>query len=108
MRAAGTHLGTVGREPADVEAFAHAHLGEQLSEQQDALSSEAGNLNAVVSEMVRMVSGLAKRSFILSADFEHVRNGALRRSRTGWNFELAIAEHIQRECGNEFLHHPAA
>ena len=45
MRAAGAHLGTVGRQPADFEAFAHAHLGEKLAEQQHALAAEAGDLD---------------------------------------------------------------
>src|SRR5215468_10741591 len=97
MRAARTHLGTVGRQPAYVEAFAHAHLRQQLAEQQHALPAEACNLDGVIAEVVRMVGDFAEGSLVFRADFEHIRNGALRRNRALGSFGLAIAKHIQWE-----------
>ena len=44
--AAGTHLRPVGRKPADFQTFAHAHFGQQLAEQEDALSAKAGQFDS--------------------------------------------------------------
>ena len=48
MRASGTHLRPVRGQPTYVQAFAHAHLGEQLAEQENALSAKAGLPNGAV------------------------------------------------------------
>ena len=50
VRAARAHLRTIGRQPADFQAFAHTHFDEQLAEQQHALSAEARDLDLHVFE----------------------------------------------------------
>ena len=71
MGAAGAHLGAVGGQPADFQAFAHAHFGEQLAEQEHALSAEAGDLDFEGVEMVlvRMGLKLAKAARLGSPGF---------------------------------------
>ena len=45
VSAARAHLRPIGRQPAHFQAFAHAHLGEQLPQQQHALAAEARDFN---------------------------------------------------------------
>ena len=79
MRTAGTHFGAVGGQPADFQAFAHAHFRQQLPQQKNALPAEACNFDGVLAEMMRMLDRDTLRAFILGADLQHVDHGALRR-----------------------------
>ena len=54
----GTHFGAVGRQPADVEAFAHSHLGEELAEQEYALPAEASDFDLEFFEVVLVLRRL--------------------------------------------------
>jgi hypothetical protein len=108
VRAARAHLGTVRGKPADFEALAHAHLGEQLPEQEDALSAEARDLDGVVAEMMRMFRQSWKGGFVLGADPEHVADETLRRSVVQREFGFVVAEDVERERGHQLLQYPAA
>ncbi len=107
VRAARAHLGTVGRQPTYFQAFPHAHFGEQLAEQQHALSAESGNLDAEMTEMV-----LASRNQRFAGGFAFSFNQFLHglvRGRIGLDdLDFAIAEDFQREVGNHFFRHPLA
>jgi hypothetical protein len=103
VRAARAHFGTVGRQPADFEAFAHAHLGEQLAEQEDTLSSEARDLDGVVAEMMRMFREIREGGFVLGADPEHVADETLWRRVVRRELGFVIAKDVERERGYQFL-----
>ena len=52
VRAARTHLRTIGRQPAHFQTFPHAHFDEELSQQQHALSAEARDFDLDVFEVM--------------------------------------------------------
>src|ERR1035441_5814421 len=79
VRAARTHLRTIGRQPTYFESFAHAHFDEELPEEQHALASEACDLDLDVFEAVGMFRfGSVGRSRLRS-NAKHVGYGALGR-----------------------------
>ncbi len=53
MGAARAHLWAIGWQPTHFESFAHAHLGQQLAEQQNTLPAEASDVNGKFLRMPR-------------------------------------------------------
>ncbi len=97
VRAARAHLWTVGRQPADFQSFAHAHLRQKLSEQQDTLPSEAGDLDAQVAE-VMLPLRCRPITLRLALAFHQFGHGFVRRNVVVRNFDGAVAE--TRSAGN--------
>src|SRR5215470_13588181 len=91
VRAAGTHLRSVRGQPTHFQAFTHAHLGEQLSQQENSLTAESRDLDGVIAEMMGTLPPFRERDFILRADLEHVGNSTLRWGVVLRNIQLAIA-----------------
>src|SRR5215471_16865202 len=108
MRTAGAHLGSVRRQPTDFQAFTHAHLSEQLAQQQHALSTEACDLDSEFLVVMLMLAATADAGIVLRREFQYLGNGVLRGSIAGNGIVLAITKHIQREVGNHHFAHPAA
>src|SRR6185369_10749422 len=106
MRASRTHFRTIGGEPADVEAFAHPHLGQQLSEQQNTLSAEPRHLHGELFEMVCVLRAIEPRSFCLSRNLQNIGDWPY-----GWSVVLdplwlLVTEYGQRECGDHGFSDP--
>ena len=108
VRAARAHLRAIGGQPADFQALAHAHLCQKLAKQQNALSTESGDLDAEMIEV--MISpgqsgcarGIVARLRLVPGPFcvaGHVLSGIS---------TCAIAENFEREVGNHLLGNPLA
>ena len=119
--AAGAHLGAVGGEPTHFEAFAHAHLGEQLAEEEDALSAESGDLDFEGVEVVlvrcRRRLSLARRLTLLMwvglCSMRGRRSREFRgRCDAGPAFctriVYVVVENVEREVGDHCLGDPLA
>src|SRR5437763_13301524 len=107
MGAAGTHLGTVGGQPAYFKAFAHAHLRQQLAEQEHALATESCNFNVEMLETM-MASWSQRFASRCALTFDNFPHRLLRRPSGIRNVYFAIAEDVQREAGNHLLCYPPA
>src|SRR5207237_1688315 len=108
VSASTAHLRPIGGQPTYFQPFAHAHLGEQLSEQQHPLASEAGYLDGHLLKVMGVVRNVRSASLFFRSDLKNVADRALRRIRTLRNFQLAITEYIQGKSRNHFFSHPLA
>src|SRR6476620_3710208 len=105
VRASGAHLRAIRREPTHFQAFAHSHLGEKLSEQEHSLAAEPGDLDSEMAKAMRAsVDHVFARGFALA--FDNLFHRFVRRFIRVRNFNLLVAEYIQREIRNHLLPNP--
>src|ERR1019366_10345510 len=101
------HFRPIRRQPAHFQRFTHAHLDQKLPQQQNSLSSEAGDLDLDVFKMMgRFWFGRIGCSGFRS-NFKHIRDCSLRWFLASWNFRAAVAENIQRKSWRHLIEHPA-
>ena len=105
VRAAAAHLRAVRRQPAYFHVLAHAHLRQQLPQQQDALPAKAGNLDGqVAGVMVAWGSATSARSRPAPALRRRSSPGSSGRRQ----LRLAVAEHAKRELRHHLFADPLA
>src|SRR5581483_8495646 len=107
MSAAGAHLRAVGRQPADFEAFAHAHLGKELAKQKNALTPESGDLDPEMPEPVGATGDhVATRAIALA--FDDLLDRLVWGNIVIWDVDFPVAVDVQRKIRDHLLADPSA